>query len=73
MKRNLLYLVLCVSLLTSLTGCYEDKSTEATIEIPEIEIDTTGIKPELVVTRYQRLQVNPSVSKEGTDPSEFSY
>lgn len=73
MKRNLLYLVLCVSFLTSLTGCYEDKSTEATIEIPEIEIDTTGIKPELVVTRYQRLQVNPSVSKEGTDPSEFSY
>ena len=73
MKRNLLYLILCVNLLASLTGCYDDKSTEATIEIPKIEIDTTGIKPELVVTRYQRLQVNPSVSKEGTDPSEFSY
>lgn len=73
MKRNLLYFILCVNLLASMTGCYDDQSTEASIVIPEIEIDTTGIKSELAVTRYQRLQLNPSVSKEGTDPSDLSY
>lgn len=73
MKRNLLYLVLCVNLLIGLTGCYEDKSTEATHFIPEIVIDTTGIGEMKTLKRFERLQINPKVSKEGTDPSNFSY
>ena len=73
MKRNLLYLVLCVNLMVGLTGCYEDKSTEATHFIPEIVIDTTGIGGTKAVKRFERLQISPKVSKEGTDPSNFSY
>lgn len=73
MKRNILYLVLCVNLLVSMTGCYEDKSTEATIEIPEIVIDTTGIGGNIVLRKFDPLQLAPKVSKEGTDASQFSY
>ena len=73
MKQNLLYLVLCVNLLVGVTSCYEDKSTEATHLIPEIVIDTTGIGGTKALKRFERLQINPKVSKEGTDPSNFSY
>ena len=73
MKRKLLYLILSVGLIAGLTGCYEDQSTEATHTIPEIMIDTTGIKPLHSLKRFERLQITPSVSKEDTDPSEFSY
>ena len=73
MKRNIFYLVLCVNLLVSFTGCYEDKSTEATHFIPEIVIDTTGIGEMKTLKRFERLQINPKISKEGTDPSQFSY
>ena len=73
MKRKLLYLILSVGLIAGFTGCYEDQSTEATHTIPEIVIDTTGIKPLHSLKRFKRLQITPSVSKEDTDPSEFSY
>ena len=73
MKRNILYLVLCVNLLVGMTGCYEDKSTEATHEIPEIVIDTTGIGGNIILRKFDRLQLAPKVSKEGTDASQFSY
>ena len=73
MKRKLLYLALCVNFLLGMTGCYEDLSTEATHTIPEIVIDTTGIDATFTLKRFERLQINPKVSKEGTDPSEFSY
>ena len=42
MKRFLLYAFLGLGSLPMLTGCYEDKSTEAEFLIPEIEIDTVG-------------------------------
>lgn len=74
MKRNLIYYFLSLNFLfIGLTACYEDKSTEADHIIPEIKIDTTGIGETLSILRLGQLTVNPSVSKEDTDPSEFSY
>jgi len=74
MKRNFIYYFLAFNFLfLGLTACFEDQSTEADHVIPEIEIDTTGIGEELSILHMGKLTLNPSVSKEGTDPSEFSY
>ena len=73
MKRNLLYLFICVNFMLGLTACYEDKSTPADHVIPEIVIDTTGIKETFTLKQFERLQITPSVSKADTDPSDLSY
>ena len=73
MKRSILYITLCFNLLIGMTGCYDDQSTEATNPIPEIVIDTTGIEEQFTLQRFDRLQINPKVSKENTDPSALSY
>ena len=74
MKRNFIYYFLAFNFLfLGLTACFEDQSTEADHIIPEIEIDTTGIGEELSILHMGKLTLSPSVSKEGTDPSEFSY
>lgn len=82
MKRFLLYAFLGLGSLPVLTGCYEDKSTEAEFLIPEIEIDTVGFNAPwnddfdrytISLQQGDKLQLSFPVKQEGVSDPDFSY
>ena len=82
MKRFLLYAFLGLGSLPMLTGCYEDKSTEAEFLIPEIEIDTVGFNAPwnddydrytISVQQFDKLQLSFPVKQEGISNPDYSY
>lgn len=82
MKRILLYTFLSLGTLPILTGCYEDQSTEASITIPEIEIDTVGLNQyynsdykryAIDVQQFSKLTLSIPASQEGVDNPDLTY
>ncbi len=73
MKRYIFYSILFLSGLFGLQSCFDDDSSEATIHIPEIEIDTTGIPVAHYAVSGRPLVIRPNVTQEGSDGSNLSY
>ena len=66
-----LIIIINIVLLSSLTSCYKDLSTEATMTIPNIEIGNTDSV--INISYNDVLRIDPMVSQEGRGPEDFSY
>lgn len=55
-----------------LLSCYDDNSTSAIHDLPEVSIDTTGIN-ELSVLQFDRLTVEPKIQISGVTESDLTY
>lgn len=73
MKRYLLYMLLILWNMSFFTACFDDKSTDPDHPIPDIVIDTTGIPVTFKVVQNERLVIQPKVSLDNGDDSDFSY
>lgn len=63
-----------VAVLLTTVSCYKDLSTEATFEIPPIEVTSPEYPGETLTIKYgQYLDVSLSVVQEGRTESDFSY
>ncbi len=73
MKKNYIIIFLSVLLLAGfVSSCYDDDSTFATIDVGNVEIDTTGIST-LSVYQFDTLVVEPTINVSGVSESDLSY
>ena len=73
MKTCFKYIVLflCAAVLGA---CYKDLSTEATFQIPDIEITSESYPDDIINIPYgQTLDISVDVKQEGRDADDFSY
>ncbi len=70
-RRFLIYLILPALATGLLTSCYQDLSTEATIEIPELVIE--GVPETMNVLYGEELVINPVIKQEGRSAEDFEY
>lgn len=69
--KHILFILSVFLLLT--TGCIKDKSTLATIDIPIIGIDTTGLPTEYTVFQQDTLKIKPTITLEHGNRSHLKY
>lgn len=68
--KPILLLLVATSIL--LVSCYEDNSTLAVNDLPDVAIDTTGVS-ELSVLQFDRLVVEPEIQLEGITEADLNY
>jgi hypothetical protein len=84
MKRILLYIFLYLGVFSSLTGCYDDQTSDTTFTIPEIEVDTVGlnaiqyigsneVRYRIDVQQFETLKLSFPVSQTGVEDPNLSY
>ena len=70
MKKSYLFLLVFVIGMT-LSSCYKDLSTTATIAIPDIVFENE--QESIFISYGETLVIDPQVSMEGKSPEDFSY
>lgn len=75
--RNLKYIFIAAGLYAILQSCsYDDKSSPASISLPEIVIDTTGIShgdSRIYTHEGEYLEIKPTVTYDGKESNDLEY
>lgn len=69
---RILMILVCIGVMITITGCFDDKGNYDYQNITIPDIDTTGLKTTYTVEQFKNLVIDPNITYDG-DPENLAY